>query len=169
MPAILGWFSSLNALWRDADPLAASDLSLGPLDGERLATTSKQLLQELRRALRGLRSRLPQYELPKVEEPASPDGTTPVAATSAGGPEGLALGGEGAAEDDHDETAKTSPGRETIDLFPPGLLATLRILPAEIVVQAGRERRVRAVALDRDGRRVEGEVMLTRARDSARR
>lgn len=45
-----------------------------------------------------------------------------------------------------------------MDLFPPGPLAALRILPGEIVVQAGRERRVRAVATDRGGRRVEGEV-----------
>src|ERR1700690_4357373 len=71
------------------------EAELDRLERERLATTSKQLLQELRRALRGLRARLPQYELPKVEELSSSDGTTPIGGAGAAAPEGLALAGAG--------------------------------------------------------------------------
>ena len=49
-------------------PLVEAELAR--FERERQATTSRQLLAELRRALRGLRARLPQYELPKIEEAA---------------------------------------------------------------------------------------------------
>ncbi len=52
----------------DYAPLVEAELAR--FERERQATTSRQMLAELRRALRGLRARLPQYELPKVEEPA---------------------------------------------------------------------------------------------------
>jgi hypothetical protein len=141
-----------------ADYALLVEAELGRLERERLATTSKQLLQELRRALRGLRSRLPQYELPKVEEPPSSDGTTPIVASSAVAPEGLALGDEGGAHASDLDAVEAPAAPATPYLFPPGPLAAMRISPTEIVVQAGRERRVQAVATDRDGRRVEGEV-----------
>lgn len=140
------------------------EAELGRLDRERQATTSRQLLTELRRALRGLRARLPQYELPKVEEPSS-TGTTPVAGAAGAAPEGLPLGqADGGAED-----AEPDPGptEETPSLFPPGPLATVRIVPAEVTVQAGRERRVQAISLDRDGRRVRGEVSFAWSSDHA--
>jgi hypothetical protein len=130
---------------------------LGRLERERQATTSRQLLTELRRALRGLRARLPQYELPKVEEGTSSTGTTPAVAVTGTLPEGLAL-------TDADSVSKGEAGEpepEQPSLFPPGPLAQVRISPREIVVQAGRERRVEAVTTDRDGRRVADEVSLT--------
>jgi hypothetical protein len=137
------------------------EAELSRLERERLATTSKQLLQELRRALRGLRARLPQYELPKVEEQSSSDGSTPVSDDRAAAPEGLALAGHGDDDGDGDDGAGAPGRQENPSLFPPGPLATLRILPAEITVQAGRERRVQAVGMDRDGRRVGGESTFT--------
>jgi hypothetical protein len=140
-------------------PLVEAELAR--LDRERHATTSRQLLVELRRALRGLRARLPQYELPKVEEPAPPSGgTAPVAGIGAA-PEGLPLAADGDAADD-----EPSGGEEPL-LFPPGPLAVVRVVPSEIAVQAGRERRVQAVPLDRDGRRVRGEVGFAWSSDTS--
>jgi hypothetical protein len=146
------------------------EAELGRLERERLATTSKQLLHELRRALRGLRARLPQYELPKVEERASLDGTTPIGASGAAAPEGLALGaagGDGDEDNDGDDADAAQPpaAEEPPLLFPPGPLAAVRILPTEITVQAGRERRVQAVALDRDGRRLAGDIAFAWSSD----
>lgn len=140
-------------------PLVEAELAR--LDRERHATTSRQLLVELRRALRGLRARLPQYELPKVEEPApASGGTAPVAGIGAA-PEGLPLAADGDAADD-----EPSGGEEPL-LFPPGPLAVVRVVPSEIAVQAGRERRVQAVPLDRDGRRVRGEVGFAWSSDTS--
>lgn len=147
-----------------AEYAAVVEAELGRLDRERQATTSRQLLTELRRALRGLRARLPQYELPKVEEPASAE-TTPLAGAGGAAPEGLPLGqADGGVED-----ARPDPGptEEEPSLFPPGPLATVRIVPAEVTVQAGRERRVQAIALDRDGRRVRGELSFAWSSDNA--
>jgi hypothetical protein len=138
------------------------EAELGRLERERQATTSRQLLSELRRALRGLRARLPQYELPKVEEAPSPTGTTPVADGTGASSVGLPLA-------DHEATSVSDagePDREQPSLFPPGPLAQVRISPGEIVVQAGRERRVEAVATDRDGRRPAGEISLSWSRDN---
>ena len=136
------------------------DAELARFERERQATTSRQLLTELRRALRGLRARLPQYELPKIEEVLPPSsGTTPVAgagAVPAGLPlaDGLEIGQQGEATD----TESVSDEQPT--LFPPGPLASVRIVPAEVAIAPGRERRVQAIAVDRDGRRVRGEVAL---------
>jgi hypothetical protein len=139
------------------------EAELARLDRERQATTSRQLLTELRRALRGLRARLPQYELPRVEE-AGPEGTTPVANAGGARPRGLPLEESDA---DPDEPANAAAlAEEPPSLFPPGPLATVRIIPAEITVQAGRERRVQAIALDRDGRRPRGEVSFLWSSDS---
>jgi hypothetical protein len=127
------------------------------------------MLADLRRALRGLRARLPQYELPKVEEPAPPsEGTTPVAGSGAA-PEGTPLaadgnGGDAAkAAEAEDEVAR---GEEP-SLFPPGPLALVRLVPSEIAVSPGRERRVQAVPLDLDGRRVSGKVGFSWSSDNA--
>src|SRR5262245_15887097 len=70
---------------------------------------------DLRRALRGLRDRLPQYELPEGAPAADGDG--------GGTPSGDA-----------------------------GPLASVRIVPAEVVVRAGGEQRVHAIAEDAAGR-----------------
>jgi hypothetical protein len=134
-------------------------------DRERQATTSRQMLTELRRALRGLRARLPQYELPKVEERV-PQATTPARGSGAV-PEGLSVAADGDSADG-DQDAEVEPVCvEEPSLFPPGPLASLRIVPSEIVVSPGRERRVHAIPLDRDGRRVRGEVVFSWSTDNA--
>jgi len=136
------------------------DAELARFERERRATTSRQLLTELRRALRGLRARLPQYELPKVEDvQPPPDGTTPVAGAGAL-PAGLPLpGGPEIGQQGEPADIEPAPAEEPT-LFPPGPLASVRIVPAEIAIAPGRERRVQAIAVDRDGRRVRGEVAL---------
>jgi hypothetical protein len=144
-------------------PLVEAELAR--LDSERHATTSRQLLVELRRALRGLRSRLPQYELPRVEEPAPASGGTTPAAGIGAAPEGLPLAADGDAGDDGADAEPA--GGEQPSLFPPGPLAAVRLVPSEIAVQAGRERRVQAVPLDRDGRRVHGEVGFAWSSDTS--
>ncbi len=138
------------------------EAELARLDHERHATTSRQLLQELRKALRGLRARLPQYDLPKIEDqPAVRDGEDRSVAGAGPVPEGLSLasgeGGEGAAEPVADPADPEDP-EDPPSLFPPGPLAAIRIVPAKIEVQAGRERRVQAIALDQDGRRISGAI-----------
>jgi hypothetical protein len=137
-------------------PLIEAELTR--LDRERQATTSRQLLAELRRALRGLRARLPQYELPKVEargtESAGPE---PVRGTGPA-PEGLSLTtpGDDVQRDEADVREVVQEEEDEPSLFPPGPLASVRVVPAEIAIPPGRERRVQAAALDRDGRRVAG-------------
>jgi hypothetical protein len=144
-------------------PLVEAELAR--FERERQATTSRQLLAELRRALRGLRSRLPQYELPKVEPVgATPEGTTPVPGAGAA-PEGLPVG---SAADEGSDAASTEAGElasDELTLFPPGPLASLRVVPAEIAIAPGRERRVLAVPLDRDNRRVRGDFQFAWSTD----
>jgi hypothetical protein len=146
-------------------PLVEAELAR--FDRERQATTSRQLLAELRRALRGLRARLPQYDLPKVEEvPPGVDGTTPVAGSGAL-PEGLPVAdGPPAGGPEAPAEAAPAPAEEP-SLFPPGPLASVRIAPAEIALAPGRERRLQAMAVDRDGRRVRGEVAMAWSSDSS--
>jgi hypothetical protein len=140
------------------------EAELARLERERQATTSRQMMAELRRALRGLRARLPQYELPRVDEPgAASEGTTPIAPAAGGS--GVAPTGLPLVDDDEapapaaDEPAGGDPEPpEAPSLFPPGPLASVRVRPSQITVQAGRERRVQALALDRDGRRARGDI-----------
>jgi hypothetical protein len=146
-------------------PLVEAELAR--FERERQATTSRQLLAELRRALRGLRARLPQYELPKVEEVVPrTDGSTPVDGAGAV-PEGLPIPAGGLELDQQGKPPDIEPAPpETPSLFPPGPLASVRIVPPEIAIAPGRERRVQAIAVDRDGRRVRGEVALAWSSDN---
>ena len=139
------------------------ETELARLERERQATTSRQLLTELRRALRGLRARLPQYELPRVDE-AGPEGNAPVAGAGGVAPRGLPLGESGQAPEE--PASPAAADEEPPSLFPPGPLATVRIVPGEITVQAGRERRVQAIAVDREGKRPRGEVSFVWSCDS---
>jgi hypothetical protein len=142
------------------------DAELTRLDRERQATTSRQLLVELRRALRGLRARLPQYDLPKVETAGSVSagGTDPVEGTGAA-PEGLPLANPADAAGESDGGPEEPAREDEPSLFPPGPLATVRVAPPEIALPPGRERRIQAIPLDRDGRRVRGEVAFAWSSD----
>lgn len=123
----------------------AIESELGRFERERGEAASRQVMQELKRALRGLRDRLPQYELPRV--PGSEDGR---AVEAQGGPLELATEEtEGAPDHAVEETAD-----ESLPLFPPGPLASVTIMPETCSIAPGEERRVTAVARDADGRRV---------------
>lgn len=106
------------------------------LEQERRAAADRQVVAELRRALRGLRTRLPQYDLPAV--------------FGGGGEQGE--GRRGALEA-RDSEADVVPMAQP-ELFPGGPLATVRMVPDGVEVAPGRERRVRADALDAEGRRI---------------
>jgi Histidine kinase-, DNA gyrase B-, and HSP90-like ATPase len=140
----------------------AISAELDRMDRERGAAATRQVMTDLRRAFRGLRARLPQYELPPVQ---SEDGVESDAAGSSGVlPAGQAAGDsetepETKTEDDDEASANDEPGGgsgepDSLDLFPPGPLATVTIKPPELRIQAGRERRVNAVATDADGRKL---------------
>jgi len=120
-------------------PLVEAELAR--LDQERTAAVDRDVVRELKRALRGFQRRLPRYDLPHVAAAeAERDG-------DAG--EGEPLRGGGGA-------AGSEPGDAEIPLFPVGPLAAVRITPPAIRVAPGAERRVRARAVDADGRAVEG-------------
>lgn len=117
-------------------PLVEAELKR--LDRERRSAADRQVMDDLRKALRGLRARLPQYDLPAVE----------------GGRDGEAARGPGAAEVSDavaDVEAESHPLVQP-HLFPPGPLAAVVIVPDPVEVAPGRERRVRARAFDGDGR-----------------
>jgi hypothetical protein len=142
-------------------PLVTAELDR--MDRERSAASSRQVMNDLRRAFRGLRDRLPQYELPAVEgEPA-------VAASSSSGI--LPLGEAPEADGSGEAPAAAEPDGEeacgdALELFPPGPLHAVAIVPAELEIAAGRERRVRAVATDSTGRKLDASSDLTFAWDA---
>lgn len=113
------------------------EAELERLEAERQASLDRGVVRELRRALRGLRRRLPQYDLPRVAGEPEPDGSATRGAALADG--------EGPA-------AAERPEADEAPLFPPGPLAEVRIAPEQVRVAPGGERRVRAVAVDADGR-----------------
>jgi len=125
---------------RAAEAFARAMIGLRPLvenelrrlDRERRAAADRQVVEELRRALRGLRGRLPQYDLPPV--------------LGAGG--GDVADGRGAPEPlDPEEGAPVE-----LELFPAGDLATVSIAPDPVEVAPGHEHRARAEARDGEGR-----------------
>jgi hypothetical protein len=121
-------------------PLVEAELKR--LERERRTAADRQVVGELRKALRGLRTRLPQYDLPTVAD---------------GRRDGIGGGGAGAtsaeAEADEQGELEEAPLAQP-QLFPPGPLASVRVVPDPVEVVPGRERRVRALALDAEGRAV---------------
>ncbi|HEU4382100.1 MAG TPA: ATP-binding protein [Anaeromyxobacteraceae bacterium] len=115
-------------------PLVEAELQR--LERERRAASDRQVVEDLRRALRGLRSRLPQYDLPPV------------------------LGGRGDGEGGAEAPGAAAPGEAELapmaqpELFPAGPLAAARIVPDPVEVAPGHEHRARAEALDAEGRRI---------------
>jgi hypothetical protein len=133
-------------------PLVTAELDR--MDRERGAASNRQVMNDLRRAFRGLRDRLPQYELPAVEgegetraSPSHSSGILPLGESPGAG----AQSGADAGDQDDSFDGKGGPA---LELFPPGPLQSVAILPAEVKIPAGRERRVRAVAADGTGRRI---------------
>jgi hypothetical protein len=129
------------AALRSLEPAVAAELKR--LEHERHAAANRQVVDEIRKALRGLRTRLPQYDLPTIaggrdEREAGPGGAVPgsadldVVETDAGG---------------------LAPVAQP-ELFPAGPLAAVRIVPDPVEVAPGHEHRVRAEATDAEGRRI---------------
>ncbi len=108
---------------------------LDRLEREKKRAANRDVVKELRRALKGFQQRLPQYDLPNV-----PDGVGTGSADDSGVPM--------ASEPDEPSEAPV------VELFPPGPVATLRIEPATVQIAPGAERRIRAIALDAEGRSV---------------
>ena len=100
------------------------------------------MVEDLRRALRGLRTRLPQYDLPPV-----PGGRGEAAGEGRGAPE--LPDGRASADVEPDVAPMVQP-----ELFPAGPLAAVRIVPDPVEVAPGHEHRVRGEALDAEGRRI---------------
>jgi len=139
-------------------PLVTAELDR--MDRERGAASNRQVMNDLRRAFRGLRDRLPQYELPAVEG----DGDARAPASRASGilPLGASPGsGAQDATNDLDEDGASPMSGTALELFPPGPLEFVAIVPALVEIPPGRERRVRAVAADRRGRRLGANQDLT--------
>jgi len=113
-------------------PLVENELRR--LERERRVASDKQVVEELRRALRGLRGRLPQYDLPPVLGGGGGEG-----ADGRGAPEPVELPEEEA------------PVAE-LELFPAGDLVTVSIAPDPVEVAPGHEHRARAEARDAEGR-----------------
>jgi len=107
----------------------------------RRSESDRHLVDDLRKALRGLHERMPHYDLPSVDDVR---GSMPAVEDAAVA--GLAL--------DEAETPVVEPTDEhpQPDLFPPGPLAFVAIVPAAIEIAAGGERRISARPVDADGR-----------------
>jgi len=119
---------------------AAVEAELQRLDQERAHASDRDLLRDLKRALRGFQRRLPQYEMPPIAQEGKTEGTD--APTSSG----ELTGADGAPEN--------FAGESAAELFPPGALHRVYIKPATIEVPSGGERRVRLIAEDAEGRRI---------------
>jgi len=133
------------------EPLVRAELAR--LESVRRAAIDRQIVDELRRALRGLRNRLPHYELPAIAEGHERD--APAAETT-----GAPLPPTSMPEVAPDEEVAQQP-----ELLPPGPLASVRIVPEQVEVPAGAERRVHAVCTDDYGVRVGAGIELLWALD----
>lgn len=131
----------------------AVEAELGRFDRQRGAAAGRQVMHDLKRALRGLRSRLPQYELPRV-----PDGAEVRAAQMPGGPLEISPDEATTGADDDAAGESEAPPGEPLALFPPGPLTAVRIAGQDLSVSPGGERRVTAIPADQDGRRIVGDV-----------
>jgi hypothetical protein len=122
------------------EPMIEAGLAIH--EQRRRSESDRHLVDELRKALRGLHERMPHYDLPSVDAV----GASGTKGAEEGEVAGLAL-----------DEAKT-PGAERPDehpqpeLFPPGPLAVVAIVPAAIEIAAGGERRIHARPVDAEGR-----------------
>ncbi|MCA1663618.1 MAG: ATP-binding protein, partial [Myxococcales bacterium] len=117
-------------------PLVEAELKR--LERERQTANAREVVRDLRAALRGFSRQFPEYELPTVA-----DGGERAVAPPPPPPGGVVL-----------DESELPPANEPLPLFPPGPLTTVRIVPEEVTISPGGERRVRAEARDRDGVRL---------------
>jgi hypothetical protein len=127
------------------EPILAAELAR--LDRKRRQEADRQVVGELRKALRGLRERMPHYDLPAIDRGAESErGTRPGSALP---PPPTVLD-----DDDDDDGSPAQP-----PLFAPGPLAAVS-LPKTVEVSPGGERRVHARAVDAEGRIVRDGVVF---------
>lgn len=126
------------------------------LEHQRRTEADRQLVDELRKALRGLRQRMPHYDMPGVEQGREP--REPAEAMAPGKqlepPGEAAREPHAAAEADEESPDDATPEPSQPELFPPGRLARIEIVPATIRIEPGHERRVRVRAFDERGREI---------------
>jgi len=133
----------------DLAPLVSAELDR--MERERGAASNRQVMNDLRRAFRGLRARLPQYELPAVEGEGEAAASRTSGILPVGEGPGAGVPPDGAEDGVADDEAEPETA---LELFPPGPLAAVTIAPSELPIAPGRERRVRAVAVDGTGRKL---------------
>jgi hypothetical protein len=152
--------SAADALLRALGPLAQQlEQVLGRFEAERERESDALLVKQLERLFRGFGRRLPHYELFDVAESgATLDGRS--SPTKGAGTDDTEPGIEGAAAADDPEEPLLSdsptpsvPGGQA-ELFLPGPLHSVRILPREPRLELGQARQLRAVAQDVGGRKL---------------
>lgn len=130
---------------------------------ERSLTSERQLVNDLRRALRGLRARLPHLELPSTlagRGGAGEHGAADPLADSAPGPGALVPDDDdraGAAPGDDAATTVAAPADEPLPprLLPPGPAHHVRLSPDPVRLWPGGARGVRALVHDVHGQRID--------------
>lgn len=130
--AATAFVDALNGL----TPLVERELDR--LEREQAQAANRDILRDLRRALRGLHRRLPNYELPSIEGRGTSEGVAPT--------------GEEVLEET--QAAQLPDQEAVVELFPFGPAACVRIEPPSIELAPGKERRVLAIATDQSGRRI---------------
>jgi hypothetical protein len=120
------------------------------LERRRLEEQDKSVIRDLRRAFRDFYRRRPNYAMLPVQKRES------------------ALAGEDPSDGHGEEEPPTgtepgaeSPAGETLELLPPGPLASVRIVPGAIHLEPEQRRIVRADPLDASGRKTDEVVRFT--------
>ena len=108
------------------EPMIVAGLAIH--EQRRRSESDRHVVDDLRKALRGLHERMPHYDLPNVSDNGTNTPASPVP--------GRAL--------DTSEVPASEANEEhpQPDLFPPGPLAAVAIVPAAIEIAAGGERRI---------------------------
>jgi hypothetical protein len=133
---------------RDVEPTL--EKILDARERERAEKLDRSLIRDLQRAFRDFYRQRPRYTMlpvqAKKDSPSGPD-------TSEGeSDEGAAQQESGALIEKESIYKKSPPPQD--DLFPPGPLADVRIIPPQLRVECGGTRRARAQALDERGRAI---------------
>jgi hypothetical protein len=128
----------------------------------------EQVVREIRRAFAPLARRLPQYDLFDVRAERRDAGT---GSRGAGGNTGFGAQAPAAPEgalapacdmpDESVELSEEPRAQDSESLYPPGPLADVQVLPARLRLAPAEERKLRARAVDADGRTVDGDVAFT--------
>jgi hypothetical protein len=141
--------------------------ALGAQAEQRHAMSERQLLGELRRALRGLRDRLPHLGLPAGMTgrggPGRDRGDDPLRDDPPGGAGTVAAPEPGPGDDD---SAAPEPEPDEVTdlpptLLPPGPASHVRVSPDPIRIWPGGAKRVRAIVTDLHGQTIRATVTWT--------